>query len=83
MDLTFYFTVEEQCILAAYRADTVAETIKNIRWHIPLFEEEEMKELARKTIKSLERVSDEDFAKVEFYPPDEVDPNEYDPFERA
>jgi len=62
------FTVEETNLICVFNTSSRHNLISELTAAIPLFEEEELVEIAENTLAKLEKMSDLEFAALELYP---------------
>ena len=65
------FTVEEMNLLSIYRGETKGEVTKKIAFALS-FMDYDMRELAKRTVKKVNCLSDEEFATLSIDPADEI-----------
>ena len=65
------FTVEEMNLLSIYRGETKGEVTKKITFALS-FMDYDMRELAKRTVKKVNSLSDEEFAALSIDPADEI-----------
>ena len=65
------FTVEEMNLLAIYRGETKGEVTEKIAFALS-FMDHDMRELAKRTVKKVNSLSDEEFAALSIDPADEI-----------
>lgn len=65
------FTVEEMNLLSIYRGETKGEVTEKIAFALS-FMDSDMRELAKRTVKKVNGLSDEEFAALSIDPADEI-----------
>ena len=65
------FTVEEMNLLAIYRGEIKGEVTEKIAFALS-FMDSDMRELAKRTVKKVNSLSDEEFAALSIDPADEI-----------
>ena len=65
------FTVEEMNLLSIYRGESKEEVTEKIAFALS-FMDSDMRELAKRTVKKVNRLSDEEFAALSIDPADEI-----------
>ena len=65
------FTVEEMNLLSIYRGESKEEVTEKIAFALS-FMDKDMRELAKRTVKKLNSLSDKEFATLSIDPADEI-----------
>ncbi len=65
------FTVEEMNLLSIYRSESKEEITEKIAFALS-FMDSDMRELAKRTVKKVNSLSDEEFASLSIDPADEI-----------
>lgn len=65
------FTVEEMNLLSIYRSESKEEITEKIAFALS-FMDSDMRELAKRTVKKINSLSDEEFASLSIDPADEI-----------
>ncbi len=65
------FTVEEMNLLSIYRGETKGEVTEKIAFALS-FMDSDMRELAKRTVKKVNSLSDKEFAVLSIDPADEI-----------
>ena len=65
------FTVEEMNLLSIYRGESKEEVTEKIAFALS-FMDKDMRELAKRTVKRVNSLSDEEFATLSIDPADEI-----------
>ena len=65
------FTVEEMNLLAIYKGETKEEVTEKIAFALSVMDRD-MRELAKRTVKKVNNLSDKEFAALSIEPADEI-----------
>lgn len=65
------FTVEETNLLSIYHEESKAQLIENMTAALP-FMDEDMRELAKRTLSKVDALSEAEYGELSVYPADEV-----------
>ena len=60
------FTVEETALVGSFDPSSRNAAMLKMAAHLKLIDDADLKELTRRTVRKLNRITDEDFAKIDF-----------------